>query len=219
MIGLKLSYRRNHTNRWRGFDYRYGYSFLNGPSSSGKSSIAKELQDALQPYYLHIGIDTFISMMPAKSNKLTGVTDSADGFFFEARKHEGHTLYKVSSGSYGTKVNEAYRSTVRHLVNCGLRVIVDDVINGSEEWQEWTKVLSGISCLSVGVFCNDAELVRREKLRPKRKQGSALEQTSRVHTGMEYDIKVNTSELSITQCAQAIARHVTNPTDTHEYRG
>ncbi|WP_425264034.1 phosphotransferase-like protein, partial [Vibrio parahaemolyticus] len=43
---------------------------LNGASSSGKSSIAKELQSILPRNYLHIGIDTFISMMPEKSNSL-----------------------------------------------------------------------------------------------------------------------------------------------------
>ncbi|ASA57741.1 phosphotransferase-like protein [Vibrio gazogenes] len=43
---------------------------LNGASSSGKSSIARELQAILPRNDLHIGIDTFISMMPEKSNSL-----------------------------------------------------------------------------------------------------------------------------------------------------
>jgi len=38
--------------------------FLNGPSSSGKSSVAKELQKILPEPYMHIGIDAVISMMP-----------------------------------------------------------------------------------------------------------------------------------------------------------
>jgi chloramphenicol 3-O phosphotransferase len=42
--------------------------YLNGASSSGKTSLSKKLQDILPDNYLHIGIDTLISMMPQKTN-------------------------------------------------------------------------------------------------------------------------------------------------------
>ncbi|MBL1241828.1 MAG: chloramphenicol phosphotransferase, partial [OCS116 cluster bacterium] len=40
--------------------------FLNGASSTGKTSIVKALQDLLEDNYLHIGIDKFLGMMPEK---------------------------------------------------------------------------------------------------------------------------------------------------------
>ena len=40
--------------------------FLNGTSSSGKTSIAKELQQILKEPYLLVSIDNFISMLPQK---------------------------------------------------------------------------------------------------------------------------------------------------------
>ena len=40
--------------------------FLNGTSSSGKTSILKSLQDQLQDPYLDMGIDRFIFMMPKR---------------------------------------------------------------------------------------------------------------------------------------------------------
>ena len=35
--------------------------FLNGPSSSGKSSIARALQRLLAEPYLHVGVDYFLA--------------------------------------------------------------------------------------------------------------------------------------------------------------
>jgi chloramphenicol 3-O phosphotransferase len=39
---------------------------LNGTSSSGKSSVARALQEVLSEPYLHLGIDTFIAMLPSR---------------------------------------------------------------------------------------------------------------------------------------------------------
>lgn len=56
--------------------------FLNGPSSSGKTCLARELQEQLSDYYLYFGVDAFITMMPAKSNCFEG-TSKCDGFYWE----------------------------------------------------------------------------------------------------------------------------------------
>ncbi|WP_370646425.1 hypothetical protein [Photobacterium sp. OFAV2-7] len=56
---------------------------LNGASSSAKSSIAKQLQSLLDEYYPHIGIDTFISMMPQRCNELSQANQISDGFYWE----------------------------------------------------------------------------------------------------------------------------------------
>ena len=39
---------------------------LNGASSSGKTSIAKALPEALNEPYLHIGLDAFFDMVPGR---------------------------------------------------------------------------------------------------------------------------------------------------------
>lgn len=46
--------------------------FLNGPSSSGKTSIAKALQYLLPEPYMLLGIDKMISMMPEHLNNWQG---------------------------------------------------------------------------------------------------------------------------------------------------
>lgn len=38
--------------------------YLNGPSSSGKTTLAKALQHAFEEPFLHVGIDKIIGWMP-----------------------------------------------------------------------------------------------------------------------------------------------------------
>ncbi|MGB7995979.1 MAG: hypothetical protein WCF45_07595, partial [Photobacterium halotolerans] len=133
---------------------------------AGKSSIARELQHCLNDYYLHLGIDTFIAMMPEKSNRL--------------------------------------------------KVIVDDAINGAEEMAVWQSVLAGKQCLFVGIFCADELLNQREKQRGDRLEGSAIEQASRVHEGIRYDIEINTDTHSPLACAQQILRAMNRGAKTRD---
>lgn len=56
--------------------------FLNRPSSSGKTQIAKCLQNQLAEYYLYFGIDTLMSMMPEKANNW-GQPEETEGFYWE----------------------------------------------------------------------------------------------------------------------------------------
>lgn len=177
---------------------------LNGASSSGKSSIAKELQALLPEQYLHIGIDTFISMMPERTNNFTQSNVASEGFYFQSIEIHGSFQQQVQSGQYGQRVNHAYHSTVKHLNDLGLNIIVDDVMNGRLEQTQWTKALGESEAIFIAVLCQENELIRREKSRPDRMQGSALEQAHRVHQGVQYDFIVDSSALTPTECAQRI---------------
>lgn len=46
--------------------------YINGPSSSGKTTLAKALQHEFDQPFLHIGIDRVIGMMPEKLNNWEG---------------------------------------------------------------------------------------------------------------------------------------------------
>ncbi|MCB1213750.1 MAG: chloramphenicol phosphotransferase, partial [Chlamydiia bacterium] len=64
--------------------------YLNGPSSVGKSSLAKDLQTALNEPYLHIGIDRLIGMMPEKINDWSGQEPQSppQGFSWQTAEDE-----------------------------------------------------------------------------------------------------------------------------------
>ncbi|WP_104398674.1 chloramphenicol phosphotransferase CPT family protein [Vibrio penaeicida] len=178
---------------------------LNGPSSCGKSTVAKALQETLDAPYLIMGIDTFISMMPEKTNKLGDTTETAEGFYWETQKTSGEPIYRVRKGAYGSQVNDAYRTTVKHLVDSGLKVIVDEVADGNQEIAIWRSLLEKHRCFYVGVTCSEAILVQRELARGDRKVGSAQEQMARVHRGVNYDLVIDTTSTSPQECASMIA--------------
>lgn len=184
--------------------------FLNGASSSGKSSIVSALQNLLDDNYLHIGIDKFIGMMPEKTNDWVGETVK-DGFYWQQVKlADGELAYRVTAGAYGQKINAAYRQCTANLAQMGLKIIVDDVINGNEELQLWKILLTSYKVIYVGVFCDEAELKHREKTRTDRKIGTAIEQHYRVHQNIDYDFTVNTTKMSALECAKAIATKMKN---------
>lgn len=107
--------------------------FLNGTSSSGKSSIAKALQNQLADNYLHLCLDNLIAMMPDKSNDLSGEKVS-EGFYWQQKKLEdGSTGYSICKGDYGSKINSVYKDIVNSFLNRGLKLIIDDVLNGNAE--------------------------------------------------------------------------------------
>jgi chloramphenicol 3-O phosphotransferase len=184
--------------------------FINGPSSSGKSAIAQELQKSLDSCYLHVGLDAFISMMPSKANKLSKEAGRSEGFYFEECLVDGKPASRVRSGELGVRVNQAYRETVALIACSGIGVLVDDVVDGGNEWQQWRSVLSDFTVLKVGLYCDEDVLARREITRGDRRIGSAVEQARRVHVDMEYDLTVDTTAMSSIVCAENILDHIKN---------
>jgi chloramphenicol 3-O phosphotransferase len=81
---------------------------LNGTSSSGKSSIARKLQNEIEENYLVIGVDLFMRLMPerfANINKLNG-KDQEFGFSF-SYDNNGH-LEKINITDIGYRYTNRY---------------------------------------------------------------------------------------------------------------
>jgi chloramphenicol 3-O-phosphotransferase len=65
---------------------------LNGVSSSGKSTLARSLQEILeQPYYL-MSEDTFVFILPDKFNAFKNDTEENDKYLEEALFNYYHTI-------------------------------------------------------------------------------------------------------------------------------
>lgn len=68
--------------------------------------------------------------------------------------------------------------------------------------------LEGLEVLWVGVRCNPATATARESGRDDRVAGMAASQAKTVHVGMNYDIEVDTTEMSAVDCARMIAKRI-----------
>lgn len=185
--------------------------FLNGASSSGKSSLAKILQNKLEKPYLHVGIDKVIGMMPEKLNDWERYDVSKSGFFWQKSfDKDGNKLMYINSGSYAKKITYLLKELTLTILKNGHNVILDEVCLDSSDFKEWKNILSDYNVLYVGLVCDTSILEKREIKRGDRTIGSARAQNRVIHQDKLYNFKLDVSNLKITECADKIVALVKN---------
>lgn len=148
---------------------------LNGVSSSGKSSLAIELQRRLDEAFLHLQLDAFIQMLP--------------------RLDDGDLFMRMVSGM---------NRCIAAMSDEGINLIVDHVVIEKEWMDQLLELLGGRHVLFVGLHCSLDELERRERTRDQRRQGFARAQVPKIHTGKIYDVEVDTGTTSVDECAARV---------------
>lgn len=186
--------------------------YINGPSSSGKTTLAHALQDALDEPYLHVSVDALIAMMPAKVNDWTGTLDVPGFSFKRATDASGNETFQLKVGPYARKINPAFHAMVRSLLESGFHLIIDDIAFGKEQVELWHATLQGYNVVWVGLIADIETLETRERLRGDRLAGSARDQAQRVHDGVTYDLLVSTDDKSMDEIVAAIMNQV-QPSD------
>ncbi|MFJ8825866.1 chloramphenicol phosphotransferase CPT family protein [Streptomyces sp. NPDC102467] len=155
--------------------------FLNGTSSSGKSSIARELLDILDDgVFFHMAVDSFGAMRTRR----------------ELGPEELDTALRLT--------RMGFHRSIAAMAEVGNDVVVDHVL--SEPWRllDCLAVLPGEDVLFVGVHCPLDELVRREQARGDRPQGLAAHQYELVHRHGDYDLECDTGAADPRACAERI---------------
>jgi chloramphenicol 3-O phosphotransferase len=183
--------------------------FLNGPSSVGKTTIARALQQRMEEHYLLIGIDTIIDMMPEKINDWqTG--KKTEGFSMIPFVHGQHgmTLYKTHAGPFAIRMESTLKELVKTLAQLKHFIIIDEVSLGFQAVQEWKNALHDYSTLWVGLTAPIEILEERAIKRANRKLGLAAWHFDSVHNGVTYDLMLDTSTDSIEQLVDTIAMRI-----------
>ncbi len=166
--------------------------YLNGPSSSGKTTIAKTLQESFSEPYLHLGIDKIIGFMPWKINNWEGGVAPL-GFSWEpAKDPTGHPIYQIKAGPYAKKITRTLKDIAHLLAAHGYNLIIDDVAFGAIEVEEWKSALKNYDVLYVGITTPLEVLEQREQSRGDRFLGSARGQYFKVHENVAYDLEIDT---------------------------
>ncbi|WP_217593925.1 AAA family ATPase [Cohnella sp. GbtcB17] len=162
--------------------------FLNGTSSSGKTSISLELQRILDEPYLHVSVDKFLYMLPLdylNGSKTAEITKDA--------------MLNVIKGMH---------HALPALVATGNNLIVDHVLEERQWLDECVMLLADYKVLFVSVNCSLEELQRRERERGDRNIGLANHQYNLVHTHGIYDLEINTEFNKTHECAQQIKQYL-----------
>lgn len=154
---------------------------LNGGSSSGKSTLVRELQLRLPDPWLAVGVDTFIAALPTRLTGGDGGIVVGDGG-------------SIGIGAEFTRLENCWMRGVAAMAAAGARIVVDDgFLSGPPSQQRWREALEGLDVLWVGVRCAPEEAERREAARGDREPGMARRQATRVHQGIDYDLEVDTT--------------------------
>ncbi|SMD23774.1 chloramphenicol phosphotransferase CPT family protein [Lentzea albidocapillata] len=170
--------------------------FLNGTSSSGKSSIAAELLQVLDPSYFHMSIDAFSAMC---AGDRVMELDAPELAAFLRRMRAG------------------FHRAVAGMARAGNDIVVDHLL--SEPWrlQDCLEVMDGLDVVLVGVQCPPDELERREQARDDRMPGQGAAQRLSVHQHGLYDFEVDTGVNSPRECALAIKEFVSRAPTTRAF--
>lgn len=168
---------------------------LNGGSSSGKSTIARCLQEALPEPWLGVSVDTFVDALPPR------LREGGDGLLIGP---DG----EVSVGPAFAELDAAWLEGIAAMARAGAHVVVDDVfLGGPHSRSRWSRALAGLDVLWVGVRCAPEAATAREAARGDRVPGMAAKQAAVVHEGVDYDLEVDTTSASAADCARVIAAH------------
>lgn len=179
---------------------------LNGASSAGKSSIAKQLQNILDAPYLHLGIDAFAGMMPARYFAIDPEEGdpSHQGVVWLTMMDGTDKFYQVEFGTFADHIFQGMHNTILGLASIGHNLIVDDVILRQTRLKKYIEILKDFEVWFVQVFCPLPVLEERERVRRDRLVGQARGQYHLVHKPGIYDITLDTSVLNPEECAEQI---------------
>lgn len=167
--------------------------FLNGASSSGKTSTGKALQELTREPFMLLGLDTCFAMVPPRWAGGPQGPMSHLGFAYdELPDDDGHPMLRITYGTVGWRMMAGFHRGVIEIVRAGNSVIIDEMLLDERVRDDWLRLLAPWRPLLVGVFCADEELAHRERARRNR-PGLARWSARQAHCGMTYDLVLDTT--------------------------
>lgn len=148
--------------------------FLHGASSSGKSTLARMVQDRIERPFWHISIDHL---------RDSGVLP----------------LGRVKAGDFRWRDMRAqffagYHGSLAAYAGAGNNLILEHILD-TPGWQgELAKLFAPFDVLFVALHCPVDELRRREQARGDRPVGSAEQDALTIHEGRRYDLELQTGD-------------------------
>lgn len=167
--------------------------YLNGTSSSGKTSIATEIQKLSLKPVLYFSIDTVLASLP---------TDDLEAI-------KGKHPYRAPLN--WEQLYMGYFSCVTSLLSAGNIVVTDCPIFNSNLAAMYAKHIEPVQEKTVvKVTCPLEVLEKRELERRDRAIGTAKSQKPEIHKYLKHDLEIDTHKLSPKESAQIIFNFVTN---------
>ena len=151
--------------------------FLNGASSSGKTTLGRTLQRRLEQPYFYFSSDQLV-----EANILPEVDREAQS---------GERAWQVVRPRFF----DGFHRCIAALASAGNPLIVEHVLELQSWLDDCVRLLAPFDVFFVGVHCSLGELERRERERGDRSIGEGhAHLLEGVHTWGEYDFELDTSQ-------------------------
>jgi chloramphenicol 3-O phosphotransferase len=147
---------------------------LNGASSSGKSTLAGELQTRLDIPFWHISIDHLRAAHVLPKSRI------------ESREFSWREMRPAFF--------EGFHRCLPALSRAGNNLIIEHIVETSDWMNRLVRLLAHLDVFFAGVHCSLSERERRERERGDRRIGEAKLDYETTHTFGIYDSEVNTTE-------------------------
>jgi len=153
---------------------------LNGTSSSGKTTLIRMLQVALNQPFLEFGLDKLIWMLPKR---------------YFSPPYWDEVLGKADhAGEYGHMLVHGMHCAIRSMAEKGLNILADHVLVEPNWVADCADQLGDLPAYLIGIHCELKILEQREVNRKDRTLGQARRQYPKIHAHGIYDFTVNSGE-------------------------
>ncbi len=174
--------------------------FLNGTSSSGKSTILRAIQ-ALSPLpFLDMGLDKFLWMLPKKYLDIP----LWQTVFTYSYEEDGKTIREIRAGGLGHKLVSTMHQSILTASETGMNILADHVLLEKAWVKECAELFAKENAYLIGIRCPLTVLEERERFRKDRTFGQARAQYVSAHEHCLYDFEVDTSITTAERCAKQI---------------
>lgn len=158
---------------------------LNGPPSSGKTSLVNALQQEIAEPWFHLSLDDFRS-----------------GF--------SETWWTADDGRLFDQVMSGYVGSMREMALAGNDVLSEVVISPDRR-HLYERSYGELAIVLIGVRCPIDVAVQREKLRSDRRRGPIdlnPHEYAAVHSGLRYDVEVSTTSRTPNELAVELVKQL-----------
>jgi len=172
-----------------------------GTSSSGKTSVSRVLQKMFDDHYLLASTDAFFQMVNPDWGGGLAKPLSHKGFRYI---REGSKL-RVFPGSVGLRLLAGITQAMRTLLDEGVNIVYDEMIQTDAHWEMWKKVLGQVDATVVHLYADIDVLNVREEGRGR---APKLHGLAHGHLALNdvapVDISIDTSGLGVQEVAERI---------------
>lgn len=184
--------------------------FLNGTSSSGKSTLARAIMRQSERPFLYYSIDHLVNFWI--DEKFVALENEPKDWFFHdiSIDAEGNRLTHIVDGPNAVQLHWDMIDSLAVLIQKGYDLIIDEVLWQNEIFDRYVNAL----CFSnrvhvIKVICELLECERRENQREDRFKGLARALYPQVYNNaIKYDLEIDTTSNSANVAAQQVIQYV-----------